>query len=53
VAPCTATTLRKGDCPPQMQSRPIYHLHRLDLARGLITEVRIVATAAAPDSGRA
>ncbi|MGH8288078.1 MAG: metallophosphoesterase family protein [Steroidobacteraceae bacterium] len=45
VAPCTATTLRKGDFPPQMQGRPVYHLHRLDSARGLVTEVRIVAAA--------
>jgi Icc protein len=42
VAPCTATTLRKGDYPPQMSSRPVYHLHRLDADCGLITEVRIV-----------
>lgn len=45
VAPCTATTLRKGDFPPQMGSRPVYHLHRLDSACGLVTEVRIVAAA--------
>ncbi|MGA7539609.1 MAG: metallophosphoesterase [Steroidobacteraceae bacterium] len=45
VAPCTATTLRKGDFPPQMQSRPVYHLHRLDSAGALVTEVRIVAAA--------
>lgn len=42
VAPCTATTLRKGDFPPQMQNRPVYHLHRLDSGCGLVTEVRIV-----------
>ncbi len=45
VAPCTATTLRKGDFPPQMQGRPIYHLHRLNSAGELVTEVRIVAAA--------
>ena len=45
VAPCTATTLRKGDFPPQMQSRPVYHLHRLNSAGELGTEVRIVAAA--------
>jgi 3',5'-cyclic-AMP phosphodiesterase len=45
VAPCTATTLRKGDYPPQMQSQPVYHLHRLDSAGELVTEVRIVAAA--------
>lgn len=43
VAPCTATSLRKGDYPPQMQSRPVYHLHRLNSARELVTEARIVA----------
>ncbi|MFZ0552574.1 MAG: metallophosphoesterase [Steroidobacteraceae bacterium] len=45
VAPCTATTLRKGDFPVQMQGRPIYHLHRLSSAGELVTEVRIVAAA--------
>jgi hypothetical protein len=45
VAPCTATTLRKGDFPPQMRTRPIYHLHRLDSACELVTEVRIVSDA--------
>ncbi|MGH8202578.1 MAG: metallophosphoesterase family protein [Steroidobacteraceae bacterium] len=42
VAPCTATTLRKGDFPPQMRTRPIYHLHRLNAACELVTELRIV-----------
>lgn len=45
VAPCTATTLRKGDFPSQMQGRPIYHLHRLTSACELVTELRIVAAA--------
>ena len=49
VAPCTATTLRKGDFPPHMQSQPIYHLHRLDSAGELVTEVRIVAAASSDD----
>jgi 3',5'-cyclic AMP phosphodiesterase CpdA len=44
VAPCTATTLRKGDFPPQMQSQPVYHLHQLNAAGELITEVRIVSS---------
>jgi 3',5'-cyclic AMP phosphodiesterase CpdA len=43
VAPCTATTLRKGDYPLRMQSQPVYHLHRLDRGGELVTEVRIVA----------
>ena len=34
VAPSTATTLRKGDFPLQMARQPVYHLHRLDTARG-------------------
>lgn len=42
VAPCTATTLRKGDYPLQMSSRPVYHLHRFDPAGGFVTEVRIL-----------
>ena len=49
VAPCTATTLRKGDFPPQMQSRPVYHLHRLSSAGELVTEARIVAAAPSAD----
>ena len=45
VAPCTATTLRKGDFPPRMESQPVYHLHRLDSAGELVTEARIVPAA--------
>ncbi|HUN71611.1 MAG TPA: metallophosphoesterase [Steroidobacteraceae bacterium] len=45
VAPCTATALRKGDFPPTMASRPVYHLHRLNSAGELVTEVRIVGDA--------
>jgi 3',5'-cyclic-AMP phosphodiesterase len=45
VAPCTATTLRKGDFPQQMHGRPVYHLHRLNSACELATELRIVAAA--------
>jgi 3',5'-cyclic AMP phosphodiesterase CpdA len=45
VAPCTATSLRKGDFPPQMHDRPVYHLHRLNSACELVTEVRIVPAA--------
>jgi 3',5'-cyclic AMP phosphodiesterase CpdA len=45
VAPCTATSLRKGDYPQQMQGRPVYHLHRLDCGGELVTEMRIVAAA--------
>jgi Icc protein len=42
VVPCVATTLRKGDYPPPMKSRPVYHLHRFDPAWGFVTESRIV-----------
>ncbi len=51
VVPCIATTLRKGEYPPAMKKRPVYHIHRYDPAWGFITESRIVAqdtTAAAP-----
>ncbi len=42
VVPCIATTLRKGDYPPAMKPRPVYHLHRFDPAWGFATESRIV-----------
>ena len=52
VVPCVATSLRKGDYPPDMKTRPVYHIHRYDPAWGFITESRIVgarpASAAAP-----
>jgi 3',5'-cyclic-AMP phosphodiesterase len=52
VVPCIATTLRKGDYPPHMGTRPVYHVHRFDPAWGFTTETRIVRsgplTAAAP-----
>jgi 3',5'-cyclic-AMP phosphodiesterase len=51
VAPCTATTLRKGDFPPRLQDQPIYHLHRLDSAGELVTEMRIVAAQSPEDDG--
>jgi hypothetical protein len=44
VMPCIATTLRKGDYPADMKTRPIYHLHRFDPAWGFATETRIVGT---------
>jgi 3',5'-cyclic-AMP phosphodiesterase len=50
VVPCIATTLRKGEYPAPMKSRPIYHLHRFDPAWGFATESRIVTTvSSAPD----
>lgn len=42
VVPCIATTLRKGDYPPAMKTRPVYHLHRYDPVWGFATESRIV-----------
>lgn len=45
VAPSTATTLRKGEYPPRLRSRPIYHLHRFDPAFGFSTAARIVGGA--------
>lgn len=45
VAPCTATTLRKGDYPPHLRRCPVYHLHRYDPAHGFGTEARIVEAA--------
>ncbi len=52
VVPCVATSLRKGDYPPDMKQRPVYHIHRYDPAWGFITKSRIVgarpASAAAP-----
>lgn len=41
VAPSIATTLRKGEYPAHMRSRPVYYLHRFDPAWGFATEARI------------
>jgi Icc protein len=42
VVPCTATTRRYGDYPPQMKMRPVYQVHRFDPVWGFATETRIV-----------
>ncbi|MGN6749450.1 MAG: metallophosphoesterase [Xanthobacteraceae bacterium] len=42
VVPCIATTLRKGDYPAAMKTRPVYHLHRFDPALGFVTASRVV-----------
>jgi 3',5'-cyclic AMP phosphodiesterase CpdA len=42
VMPAVATTLRKGEYPPQMRMRPVYHVHRFDSLWGFATETRIV-----------
>ena len=44
VMPCIATTLRKGDYPAHMKSRPVYYIHRFDPVWGFSTEARIVGT---------
>jgi 3',5'-cyclic AMP phosphodiesterase CpdA len=45
VVPCIATTLRKGEYPAHMKSRPVYHVHRFDPVWGFATETRIVGSA--------
>jgi hypothetical protein len=47
VMPCIATTLRKGEYPAAMKTRPVYHIHRFDPVWGFVTEARIVATGTA------
>ena len=42
VMPSIATTLRKGEYPAQMKTRPVYHIHRFDPVWGFATETRIV-----------
>lgn len=42
VMPSIATTLRKGEYPAQMKTRPVYHIHRFDPVWGFATESRIV-----------
>jgi 3',5'-cyclic AMP phosphodiesterase CpdA len=48
VVQCIATTLRKGDYPPGMKRRAVYHIHRFDPAWGFVTETRIVGAAPSP-----
>jgi len=40
--PSIATSLRKGEYPAYMKSRPVYHLHRFDSEAGFISQTRIV-----------
>jgi hypothetical protein len=44
--------LRKGDYPPPMKTRPVYHLHRYDPAWGFVTESRIVEAEESPTRER-
>jgi 3',5'-cyclic-AMP phosphodiesterase len=43
VVPCTATTRRYGEYPPEMQMRPVYQVHRFDPVWGFASETRIVS----------
>jgi hypothetical protein len=40
--PSIATTLRKGEYPAHMKTRPVYHIHRFDPVWDFVTEARIV-----------
>ena len=42
VMPCIATTLRKGEYPEQLKTRPVYYVHRYDPLWGFTTEARVV-----------
>jgi len=42
VVQCIATTLRKGEYPPHMRTRPVYQVHRFDPIWGFASETRIV-----------
>jgi 3',5'-cyclic AMP phosphodiesterase CpdA len=54
VMQCIATTLRKGDYPTAMKTRPVYQIHRFDPAWGFATETRMVEPAGpAASSGTA
>jgi len=50
VMPCIATTLRKGEYPPQMKTRPVYYVHRFDPIWGFATEARLAGTGPAAAS---
>jgi len=43
VVPCVATTLRKGEYPAHMKTRPVYHLHRYDPAWALPPKAELSA----------
>lgn len=40
VVPCIATTLRKGDFPAEMNTRPIYYIYKFTPDSGFTTETR-------------
>jgi 3',5'-cyclic-AMP phosphodiesterase len=45
VVPCTATTRRYGEYPAEMQTRPVYQVHRFDPDAAFASETRIVGAA--------
>ena len=47
VMPATATTLRHGQYPAHLRSRPVYHVHRFDPVWGFATETRIAGRTSA------
>lgn len=52
VVPCIATTLRKGEYPPPMNTRPVYYLHRFESDGSFTTEARIVGAGASAAPAR-
>ena len=48
VVPCIATSLRRGQYPAYMETRPVYHVHRFDPIWGFSTEARIVEAVSSP-----
>ena len=46
IVPSIATTLRKGEYPARMTTRPVYHIHRFGPAGVFSTEARIVGAGA-------
>jgi 3',5'-cyclic-AMP phosphodiesterase len=52
VVQCIATILRRGEYPPAMKGRPVYHIHRFEPDGGFISETRIVAAVPQENSAR-
>jgi 3',5'-cyclic-AMP phosphodiesterase len=48
VTPSIATALRKGEYPPDIQTRPVYQVHRFDPVWGFATETRVVGMQPSP-----
>jgi hypothetical protein len=45
VVQCIATSLRRGEYPEHMTSRPVYHIHWFEPGEGVSTQSRIVDAA--------